>query len=541
MDRTEFGRWVLEPRPFGSMGSTNVTEMGATPDPNATTRSGRSIRILALLAVAALLVNFVETMLVPDLGELQSFFGGAPVSSIAWVITAYLVVGVCTIPIFGKLGDIYGKRTILGVVLTIYAVAVALAPLTPDIAPYFGVDRVGALNLLIAVRGLQGVGLAMFPLALAMVADALPRERVASAQGLIASMFAIGAALGLVVGSWLIETAGWQVAYVSVVPFAVLLTILTVTWLPEGQRGTGVGLDLLGAGLLGGGLAAFLLGLTFGPTWGWSTLSGGAVGAVSIGVPELFAIAVVLTLLFIWRERATPEPLIDLHRFATRNIALAYTGALLVGTALFLGFVALSILVTTGAGLNMSPIAFGIASIPTTISMFVAAPLAGVAIARIGPRPMILSGATLSTAGFLLLLAYHGVYLDLVVEAVPTFVGLIIVLVSVTNVIALSSHKGETGIHMGMTEMFQDLGASIGPVLVSTFLTTFTRIVLVPSTGGPVETVIPADIGFTYLFMVGAILAVLLGIIGLFVENYRVADSAVGPSSRSTHSPVETG
>src|SRR5579875_2046411 len=178
-------------------------------------RSPHETRILAVLAGSALLVSFVETMLTPALPDLERYFANAPYTSVAWILSAYLLVGVATIPIFTKLGDVYGKRRILTVVLAVYAAAVVLAPLSPVIGAELGIGRANALGLLIAARGLQGIGLAMFPLA-----------RVAPSQGLVAAMFAVGSAFGLVGGSYLIQSFGWQAAYASMIPPAVLLPIL---------------------------------------------------------------------------------------------------------------------------------------------------------------------------------------------------------------------------------------------------------------------------------------------------------------------------
>jgi MFS family permease len=372
----------------------------------------------------------------------------------------------------------------------------------------------------------------MFPLALAMVAESLPRHEVAPAQGLIASMFAAGAATGLVGGAWLIQNTGWQIAYASVWPFAVVLPILAALWLPDTHLGTGGRMDFPGAAFLGGAIAALLVGLTLGPTWGWTRLDGRALGNVPFGVPELFGIAVALGVAFVVWERSAPEPIIDLDRLRHRNISLSYLGALIVGFGLFTAFVVLTVLVEFPVvGLGDSVLAFGLASIPTTMSMFVAAPLVGRGIARFGPRPFVLLGAVTSLAGFLLLLVYHATYLELVVEAVPTFVGLVTVLVSVTNVIAISTHHGESGIHMGMTEMFQDLGASAGPVMVATFLATFTRTISLPPSGATLT--VPSGSAFTWIFGVGAVLAGLLALIGLLLESHRLPASPPDPESRA--------
>ncbi len=494
--------------------------------------SSHATRIVIVLATAALVVSFIETMLTPALPTLGTFFGNAPYTTVVWILSAYLLVGVATIPVTAKLGDLYGKRRVLAIVLTIYTFAVALAPATPILASALGIDRAHAIYLLIATRGLQGVGLAMFPLALAMVAESLPPARVAPAQGLVASMFAVGSAFGLVLGSWLIETFDWQVAYAAVFPVALALPILARTWLPEGAKGTGGRIDLPGALLLGGGLAALLLGLTLGPSWGWTSLS--ATGR-PFGVPEIFVLAAVLVALFIVRSRTAAEPLLDLSRFREKNIALGYLGAMLVGLAMYLAFVVLTVLVEFPVvGLDKSVVDFGLLSIPTTVSMFIAAPVFGRGVARWGPRPMVVLGAALTGVGFLLLLAWHATYLELITEAIPTFVGMIAVFVSVANVIAVSSRRGETGISMGMTEMFQDLGASVGPVVVAAVLATFTRIVLLPdpsAPGGFVSEVVPSAAAFTGIFAIGAAIALALGILGASLTNYRVAaDPTPGPA-----------
>ncbi|HXY46708.1 MAG TPA: MFS transporter [Thermoplasmata archaeon] len=513
-----------------------------TQDPmSATPRNGRASRTLGLLAAAALLVNFIETMLVPALPKLSAFFGNAPYTTVAWVLSAYLVVGVCTTPLFAKLGDLYGKRRILAVVLGVYSVAVGLAPVTPVLGSTLGLTRADSIYLLIGVRGVQGLGLAMFPLALAMVAESLPRHEVAPAQGLIASMFAAGAATGLVGGAWLIQNVGWQFAYATVLPFALVLPLLAIGWLPDSHPGTGGRMDLAGAGLLGGALASLLIGLTLGPSWGWTSLRGGSLFGLSMDVPELFGLAVAFAIAFVWRERTAKEPIIDFDRLRHRNISLSYLGALVVGLGLFTAFVVLTVLVEFPiVGLGDSVLAFGLASIPTTLSMFVAAPLVGKGVARFGPRPFVLLGSALSLAGFLLLLAYHATYVELVVEAVPTFVGLVTVLVSVTNVIALSSHHGETGIHMGMTEMFQDLGASAGPVMVATFLATFTRTISIPPTGAVLS--VPSTSAFTWIFAVGAALAGILGVIGVFLRNHRAIEPSTNPApaNSSSFAPEES-
>jgi MFS family permease len=516
-----------------------------TNDPTAEQAVRRGAIILALLAAAALMVNYVETMLVPALPTLVSFFDGVPYTTIAWVVSAYLLVGVSTTPIFAKLGDIYGKKRMLLVVLTVYTIAVATTGFTPQIASAIGLSRFNAVYLLIALRGLQGVGLAMFPLALAMVGEELPPARVGQAQGLIAAMFAIGAALGLFGGAWLIQNFGWQFAYHIVIPFAIVILGLAVVALPESRHRLGVRLDVPGALLLGAALATFLLGLSQGPSWGWGQWAALRAGGIPFGVPELFLLSVLSAVLFYVRERTAPDPMVHLERFRERNLAISYVGMLLVGAGIFLGFVGITILVETPiVGLGRSIFEFGVLSLPTTMSMLVAAPFAGRAISRFGPKPVTLLGSVLATIGFLLLLTFDHTYTELLLAPIPTFVGLVMMIISITNIVVLSSRKGETGIQTGMAEMFQDLGASIGPVVVATVLASFTgtfyATVLTPSGPARVPVQLPTLVGFHWLFGIGALLAASVGVMALFLRNYHFAERSepVGTEGPAASLPV---
>jgi MFS family permease len=503
----------------------------------------RGTVILVVLAAVALMINYVETMLVPALPTLVTFFDGVPYTTIAWVVSAYLLVGVSTTPVIAKLGDIYGKKRILVLVIAIYTAAVAVTGFTPQLATLLGLSRYNAVYLLIALRGLQGVGLAMFPIAFAMVGEELPPARVGQAQGLIAAMFAIGAALGLFGGAWLIQNFGWQFAYHTVIPFALVLLGLAIWALPESRHRLAVRLDLPGAALLGGALATFLLGLSQGPSWGWGDWSAIRGLGLAFGVPELFVVAAIAAVLFYVREKTTEFPMVHLERFRERNLAISYLGALLVGTALFLGFVGITILVETPiVGLGRTVFELGVLSLPTTLSMLLVAPFAGQAISRFGPKPVMMLGAGVSTIGFLLMLTFDHTYEQLLIAPIPTFVGLVMMIIAITNIVVLSSRRGETGIQTGMAEMFQDLGASIGPVVAATVLASFTgtfyAAVTTPTGTVHVPVVLPTLTAFHWMFGVGAVLVATCGVLAAFLRNYRFAPTDVPSPSDGGALPV---
>ncbi|HYB77746.1 MAG TPA: MFS transporter, partial [Thermoplasmata archaeon] len=121
--------------------------------------------VLTVLAGMALMVTYVETMVLPAFRSFTSFFDNPATTTVVWIVSAYLLVGTVATPVFGKLGDKYGKKRILLVVMSCYAAAVAVAGFVPNFGDALGVPRSNQIYLLIGVRAFQGLGMGMFPLA----------------------------------------------------------------------------------------------------------------------------------------------------------------------------------------------------------------------------------------------------------------------------------------------------------------------------------------------------------------------------------------
>ncbi|MCJ7561418.1 MAG: MFS transporter, partial [Thermoplasmata archaeon] len=156
--------------------------------------NGRAIKnstfVLILLASIAIMVMYVEAMAFPSLPMVMEDFGLTPqdYSLASWVITIYLVVGAVSIPVFGKLGDIYGKKKMLVIAMSLYTVAVTLTGFSRDFSD--------SIYVMIAFRAFQGLGMCMFPLAFSIIRDEFPKGQIAVAQGVISAMFGVGAAVG---------------------------------------------------------------------------------------------------------------------------------------------------------------------------------------------------------------------------------------------------------------------------------------------------------------------------------------------------------
>lgn len=521
-----------------------VPPSAPAPDARPPFDPARARSVLLILAATALMVTYVETMVVPAIVRFSVFFG-QPISLAAWILSAYLLVGVALTPIFGKLGDLYGKKRVLLVLLVVYAFAVTAAGFTPEIGSALGLSRPDSIYLLIGVRGVQGVGLAMFPLAFAMIGDEFPPNRVASAQGVISAMFAGGAALGLFGGAYLTQTHGWQFTYHTIVPVSVVVVVLAWLRLPESRTRLAQRLDLPGSVFLAGGLGTFLTALSQGPSWGWGNFSAVSWAGVPFGVPELFLLALLFTVGFLLWEPRSPSPIVDFARLKERNIWVSNVNGVLAGTGMFLVFVGTAILSQIpGAGLGLSVLQYGFLSLPTALSMLVFGPLIGRAISRNGPKPMMLAGGATMAVGGVLLAVFNRTPLELVLATIPAMIGVIALFIAMTNVIVLSSRRTETGIQTGMNATFRTLGQSLGPVVATTILSSVTGTFLLSVTGPGGVTIqvprtLPTLLAFQYVFLLGAILGVVSFVLSLGLTNFRyLADGTRTEGSTASAPPV---
>src|SRR5919198_1331777 len=170
-------------------------------------------KTLAILSCIATMVMYAETMLIPAIPDLIKDFH-VSYSMSSWILTAYLVSGAVMTPIAGKLSDIYGRKKILLIIMMIYPLGVCLAGFSSNI--YF----------MLMARAIQGIGMSMFPIAFGIVRDKFPREKISIGQGVITSMFASGAVIGLAVGGIIIQNYGWRTTFFTIIPVTIVLLLV---------------------------------------------------------------------------------------------------------------------------------------------------------------------------------------------------------------------------------------------------------------------------------------------------------------------------
>ena len=218
---------------------------------------------LGILSSTLLTVFFSETMLLPAIPEIIKDFK-VPYGTAAWIFSAYLIVAAVMTPVAGRLSDLYGKKRVLLILLATYIVGIAAGGFANNI------------SFLLATRIIQGVGLAAVPAAFSLLRDTFPPEKLAIAIGVFGSAYSAGSVVGLLVGASIIEAFGWHATFLTIVPFAGLVTLLIARFVTENkaqaksmvsdhgarQKNASPSIDIKGILALSASIGSFLVGLT---------------------------------------------------------------------------------------------------------------------------------------------------------------------------------------------------------------------------------------------------------------------------------------
>jgi len=470
-------------------------------------RSPHANTTLAVLAGMLIIINYVETMVVPALPKIESDFNTTATTA-AWITSAYLVVGAVVSPLFGKMGDRYGKKKMYLVSVGFYILAVGLAGLSPTI--YF----------LIAARAIQGLGYAMFPIAISIITDVFPRNEIATAQGILSGAIGIGPALGLLIGAYVVQDLGWQWAFHSAFLLSLALFLVSLRLLKESGVRTKENVDYVGAGLLMTSMASLLVYLSDGPSVGWATPS-----QITLLILSMITFGV-----FLPYESRAKQPLIRLDLLKIRNVMVANVAGLISGISMFLMFLGLTYYeqLPPPFGLGLDIISTGLLMAPVSVTMIVVGPFVGKLVSRMGPKPVLTAGTLFGILGFFLFLVNRTTSLDLVLDSIFAAMGLIFVIVPLVNMVATSLPAESMTTGLGMNTLIRTLGSSAGPVLATVIMDSYQN-PYVLMVGGKVFGVsfFPSSTAFNYIFLVGIISLIMVLIINAWTKNYTFASREV--------------
>ena len=261
-------------------------------------------QIVTALVTTVFGYSLMQTVVVPALGLLTRELHTTPAWS-AWILSAFLLSSAVLTPLLGRLGDLYGKRRVMVGVLAAYAVGMAGAALAQDIAQ------------LIAARVVQGSALAVVPLSMAILREALPRERLASAMGLVSGIVGAGAGAGLVVGGLLADQLSWRYLFVLGALLALISLGMVARWVPRGERAAS-----------GQARRARLCAARPQPRRGAARPHPGPFVGVVAPVLGLFTLGVVLAVGLLALERRRSDALIDVAELADRPMLATHRAAL---------------------------------------------------------------------------------------------------------------------------------------------------------------------------------------------------------------------
>jgi EmrB/QacA subfamily drug resistance transporter len=415
---------------------------GATPRPRV---------VLAVLAVACAGYAMLQSLVVPALPTLQHDLDTTP-TGVTWVFTAYLLSASVSTPIAGRLGDMFGKKRTLLVVMSGLAGGSLIAALATT------------LPVLIAARAIQGIGGAMFPLAFGIIRDEFPRERVAGGIALISGLLGIGGGLGIVLAGPIIDNLGYH--WLFWIPCVVIgaTVVATKFLIPESPIRAPGSVDWLGASLLSCWLVCLLLGISEAPQWGWAS-------ARTIG---LLGIAAVTGAVWVVIEARSMNALVDMQMMQLRPVWSTNLAGFLIGFGLFSAFVLIPQFVQTppssGYGFGSSVTQSGLFLVPSTLMMLIAAPFSGRLSRMYGSKVPLVLGAALTMLAFVFLAIAHSSHWQFYAASVLLGIGVGFAFASLANLIVEAVRPDQTGVATGMNAVMRTIGGAIGGQVAASLL-----------------------------------------------------------------------
>ncbi|MFF0788257.1 MFS transporter [Streptomyces spiralis] len=407
--------------------------------------------VVPVLAFAGIVVAVMQTLLVPVIKDLPQLLNTSP-SNATWVLTSTLLSGAVATPIMGRLGDLYGKRQMLITSLAVMVVGALISAFTSALLP------------MIVGRTLQGFAMGAIPLGIGLMRDMLPREKLGSAMALMSSSIGVGGGLALPAAALVAQHTDWHALFYGAAGLGVLSIALTLLTVPESPMRAEGSFDLLGALGLSAGLVLFLLPITKGSDWGWSS-------ATTLG---LFAAAVVVLLLWGLLELRLAAPLVDLRTTARREVLLTNLASIMVGVAFYVVSLVLPQLLqlptATGYGLGQSMVVAGLCVAPLGLTMMFTAPVYARLSARYGPKVTLILGLLIIAIGYGGGLGLMSAAWQTVVTSVMLGAGIGLAYSSLPALIVGAVPASETGAANGLNTLMRSIGTSVSSAVVGMVL-----------------------------------------------------------------------
>ena len=373
------------------------------------------------------------------------------VSLLPWLTTSYLLAQVTTMAVYGKLGDIFGRRRVFIIAVVTFMIGSMLCGLAQS------------MPMLIATRVLQGIGAGgITALAMALIADVMPADKLGRYLGYTGVVFAVTAILGPWAGGFFTDNFSWRWAFFVNIPSGILC-LITLMFVPKSTNRVAHRIDVRGALLIAGAAASLLLAI--GGT-------GGHVRFLSVRTIGLACLSVVLVLLFVLHERRTPEPILALRVISGRVKALALSANLITGMAFGTAIVYPPLFFEAVRGINATQA--GLLLAPFAVTSGLCTIIAGQITDRRGGHVVVpFVGLVISCVGMILLSSIHASTSAAFVVGSAMLVGMGIgfVMQTLLYVIQRFTEAPDIGMATSTIMLSRLLGNALGVAIVGTIFT----------------------------------------------------------------------
>ncbi|MBP1134283.1 MFS family permease [Arthrobacter sp. PvP023] len=459
--------------------------------------------ITAVLALSGTVVALMQTLVVPLLPDFPGILG-VTADDASWLVTATLLSSAVATPIVSRSADMYGKRKMMVICLAIMVAGSIVAAVG------------GSFLWLIVGRALQGFSSALIPVGISIMRDELPKEKMGSAVALMSATLGIGSALGLPLAGLLYESLGWESIFWVSGGAGTLLLAAVVLVVPESKVRTPGRFDYLGAVILSAALAALLLGISKGGSWGWS----------SEPVLLLFLAAAILLAAWLPYELKVSQPMVDLRTSGRRPVLLTNLASLLVGFAMFANMLLttqqLQLPTSTGYGFQLSVITAGLCMVPSGLAMVVFAPVSGGIIRRFGGKSALIAGAAVMVVGYVGRVFFFDSITSVIIGSTVVSIGTAIAYAAMPTLIMGAVPITETASANGLNSLVRSIGTSTSSAAVAAVLTSVTITV------GSAR--LPSFEAFKDVFWMAALASAASMVAAVFIPRAAAAAKAAVPA-----------
>jgi len=424
------------------------------------------IALLIVFLLAALDMTILSTAMpriVADLNGLELY---------AWVTTSYMLASTVLVPIYGKLGDLYGRKLILVIGVSIFLLGSVLCGISGEFGtlPLLG----DGMHQLIFFRAIKGIGgAALFTSSAGIIADIYPPMQRAKFMGLFGAIFGIASIVGPALGGFLTdyasatlfgyEIAGWRWVFYANIPLGLLALAMIIYKTPELSRGNRGTIDFAGSFLLLVVFIPFLLALTWGGSkYDWTSPT----------LLTMFAVSLLALLMFIWVELRTDEAIMPINLFQNRVFVITNMSVFLISMA-FMGvtiFMPLFMQVVLGVNATNS----GLSMFPLMLGLMISSILSGRMVSSSGQyKPYMIGGAAMLIFGVMLLsgIGPETTIIDLAVRMVIVGIGLGPSQSLVNIIVQNAFPASQIGVVTSSTQFFRQIGNTVGVAIFGTMLT----------------------------------------------------------------------